>query len=101
MRLRLPIGYDNFYEIIHQKLHFVDKSLFIADLLDDSAQVIVITRPRRFGKTLNLSMLHHFLAKEVNRQATQDLFNGLQISETDYLAQQGHYPVKGFSKPAI
>ena len=95
MTLRLPIGYDNFRTIRQQKLHFVDKSEFIVDVLDDSAQVMVITRPRRFGKTLNLSMLHHFLAAEVNGQSTQYLFDGLKIltASPDYLTHQGHYPV--------
>ena len=53
MTLNLPLGYDNFKEIIDKKLDFVDKSLFIKEILDDrSTQVAVITRPRRFGKTL-------------------------------------------------
>ena len=62
---KLPIGYDNFRELIDRKLDFVDKSLFIKDILDDNAtKVAVILRPRRFGKTLNISMLHYFLASE-------------------------------------
>ena len=55
--LRLPIGYDNFYEVIRQGFHFVDKNLLIQEILDDPAQVVVITRPRRFGKTLNVPIL--------------------------------------------
>ncbi len=92
---QLPIGYDNFSEVIQQGFHFVDKSLLIQEILDESAQVIAITRPRRFGKTLNLSMLHHFLAAEVGGQSTQGLFAGLKISQADsrYLSQQGRYPV--------
>ncbi len=95
MRLRLPIGYDNFYDVIRQGFHFVDKSLLITEILDDPSQVMVLTRPRRFGKTLNLSMLHHFLASEVSGQSTQGLFEGLKISQASakYLAHQGHYPV--------
>lgn len=55
--MQLPIGYDDFGEILDHKLDFVDKSLFIKDVLDDeSAKAIVITRPRRFGKTFNLSL---------------------------------------------
>ncbi len=74
--MRLPLGYDNFKDIIDKKLDFVDKTLFIKEILDDDAtQVAVITRPRRFGKTLNLSMLHHFLAEEVNSQSTKGLLN--------------------------
>ncbi len=61
--MQLPLGYDNFKMIRDQKLDLVDKSLWIKEILDDKAtQVAVITRPRRFGKTLNLSMLHHFFS---------------------------------------
>jgi len=92
----LPVGYDNFRKIIDNKLDFVDKSLFIKEIFDDRAtEVTVITRPRRFGKTLNLSMLHHFLASEVYRMPTKGLFEGLNISQCGdaYMQQQGKYPV--------
>src|ERR1700722_12598736 len=94
--MRLPLGYDNFKEIIDKQLNFVDKSLFIQEILDDEpTQVVVITRPRRFGKTLNLSMLHHFLAAQAYGQSTQGLFTGLKISTLgqEYLRHQGRYPV--------
>jgi len=95
MRLQLPIGYDNFSKVIRQGFHFVDKSLLIRELLDDSAETAVILRPRRFGKTLMLSMIHHFLASEVSGQSTQGLFDGLKITQAGqkYLAHQGQYPV--------
>lgn len=69
---------------------------FIKEVLDDrGTAVVVITRPRRFGKTLNLSMLHHFLAAEVARKSTKNLFNKLKIAGAsgDYLQHQGKYPV--------
>ncbi len=94
--MKLPLGYDNFKELIDNQLDFVDKSLFIKEVLDDKAtKVAVITRPRRFGKTLNLSMLHNFLAAEAYGQSTQGLFQGLKISELgdEYMRHQGHYPV--------
>ena len=94
--MQLPIGYDNFAEIVRNKLDFVDKSLFIKEVLDDAAtKAILIPRPRRFGKTLNLSMLHCFLAAEVNRRSTQNLFDGLKIAEfaEQYRQYQGKYPV--------
>jgi Predicted AAA-ATPase/PD-(D/E)XK nuclease superfamily len=94
--MKLPIGYDNFGKIIENKLDFVDKSLFIQDILDDKAtEVAVITRPRRFGKTFNLSMLHHFLAPNVQGKDTQGLFDQLKIAQAgeEYLAHQGKYPV--------
>jgi len=92
----LPIGHDNFREVIENRLDFVDKSAFIEEVMDDKAtKAAVITRPRRFGKTTNLSMLHHFLASNVNGEPTQNLFDGLKISENkDLCAQhQGQYPV--------
>src|SRR5690348_4901705 len=92
----LPIGYDHFGKIRQKNLDFVDKSLFIQEMLDDKVtEVSVITRPRRFGKTFNLSMLHHFLAPEVNGESTQGLFEGLKIAELGepYMQHHGKYPV--------
>ena len=92
----LPIGYDNFRAVIENKLDFVDKSLWIAAVIKDkSTQAAVFTRPRRFGKTLNLSMLHHFLAAEVNGRPTTDLFSGLKITKMEdvYRQHQGKHPV--------
>jgi hypothetical protein len=94
--MQLPLGYENFKEIIDHQLDFVDKTLFIQEILDDKAtKVAVITRPRRFGKTLNLSMLHHFLAAEAYGQSTQGLFDGLKIAALgeEYMQHQGRYPV--------
>ncbi len=94
--LRLPIGYDDFAEIIDNKLGFVDKSLFVKAVLDDiQTKVAVITRPRRFGKTLNLSMLHYFLAPEALGRPTKGLFDHLKIAGLGekYMKHQGEYPV--------
>ena len=93
----LPTGHDNFKSLIKSKLTFVDKSLFIKEILDDnSAPAAVITRPRRFGKTLNLSMLHYFVAnKECAGEDTRYLFDNLNISKIDngaYLKYQGQFP---------
>jgi hypothetical protein len=98
--VKLPIGYDNFRSVIDKKLTFVDKSLLIKDFLDDEGtQVALVTRPRRFGKTLNLSMLHHFFAAEVQGEPTKDLFKGLKIMQQgeQYLQHQGKYPVIALS----
>ena len=97
----LPIGIDNFRELITSKtpknpqgLVYVDKSLLISDVIEDSAKVIVLLRPRRFGKTLNLSMLQHFFAAEVDGQPTAGLFDGLAIAkEPAYMDYQGKSPV--------
>lgn len=94
--MQLPIGYDDFGEILDHKLDFVDKTLFIKDILDDeSAKAIVITRPRRFGKTFNLSLLHYFLSPMVYGKATQGLFDPFNIARCsdEYMQHQGKYPV--------
>lgn len=92
----LPIGIDNFEDLIKNKLDFVDKSLLIKEVLDDKGtKVAVITRPRRFGKSLNLSMLYYFLAIYVNGDSKAGLFDKLKISQCSdkYLQHQGRYPV--------
>jgi len=93
--MKLPIGYDNFGEIRTRNMHFVDKTLLIKDVLDDTTKILVITRPRRFGKTLNLSMLHYFFSEEVYGEKTAGLFDDLNIArcEGNYLQHQGQYPV--------
>ncbi|HQS93353.1 MAG TPA: AAA family ATPase [Alphaproteobacteria bacterium] len=97
--MKLPIGQSDFKKIIDQKYNFVDKTLFIKEIIDEPAAVILITRPRRFGKTLNLSMLKYFFAEEVVSIPTKGLFEGLKISQEDsfYRDQQGQYPVVSLS----
>ena len=93
----LPASCEDFRVLIDEKLLFVDKTLLIKEFIDRSrgARVNLITRPRRFGKTLNLSMLHYFFAEKVDNKPTKGLFDGLKISETgeQYMAYQGQYPV--------
>jgi hypothetical protein len=94
--MQLPIGYDNFREVVENELDFVDKSLFIQEVLDDrTTKAAVIVRPRRFGKTLNLSMLHEFLTDRTQGRPTKALFKGLKILKAgdQYLEHQGKYPV--------
>lgn len=94
--MQLPIGYDDFRAVIENNLDFVDKSLFIKEIIDDkTTQAIVITRPRRFGKTFNLSMLHYFLASEVRGKSTKNLFDELEIFKcgNEYQQHKGKYPV--------
>ncbi len=94
--MHLPIGYDDFGDLIEKKLDFVDKTLFIKEVLDNiGSQVTLVTRPRRFGKTLNLSMLQYFLSAEVRDHSTKGLFEGLKIAEAGnaYMRHQGQYPV--------
>lgn len=89
---RLPLGIDNFRELIEDEYYFVDKTYFIKDLLDTRAKVTLLTRPRRFGKTLTLSMLKEFF--DVN-SADSRLFDELSISRSgkNYMGRQGKYPV--------
>ncbi len=99
--LQTPIGISDFRKLIESRdpegnpLLFVDKSLFIKAILDDLSEVKLFTRPRRFGKTLNMSMLYHFLAPEVDGKSTQSLFKHLKISEyKEYLERyQGKFQV--------
>ncbi|MDF3054592.1 MAG: putative AAA-ATPase [Gammaproteobacteria bacterium] len=95
--MSLMIGLDNFGEAVSSQIGFVDKSLFIKEILDNKiAHVSVITRPRRFGKTFNMSMLHHFLADKVGQLETKQLFNHLEIARIDggaYMEHQGKYPI--------
>jgi Predicted AAA-ATPase len=76
---------------------FVDKTLFIKEFLDSGAKILLITRPRRWGKTLALSMLQHFLSKELEGMPTKELFNNLKIAkyltDPDYKKYQGTHPV--------
>ncbi|MGD0465566.1 MAG: AAA family ATPase [Gammaproteobacteria bacterium] len=76
---------------------FIDKSLFIKDFIDSSGDVLLITRPRRWGKSSMLSMLQHFFSKEVEGKPTKDLFNNLKITEflnnSRYSKYQGVHPV--------
>ena len=88
----LPIGIDDFKTIIEEDYYYVDKTKMIESLLDDSAGVTLFTRPRRFGKTLNMSMLNYFFNLK-NKEENRKLFENLYISKSKYMSQQGKYPV--------
>ena len=87
---------DNFGALVRGNCLLVDKTRMIKDFLEGK-KISLITRPRRFGKTLNLSMLQHFFATEVNGQPTNGLFDHFAIAKEDsgkFLAEhQGKYPV--------
>ncbi len=92
MTKSLPIGIDNFEELIRDGYYFVDKSLLIKELLDTKAKVTLIPRPRRFGKTLNMSMVRYFFEK--SEADKRHLFAGLHIEKHEScMAHQGRYPV--------
>ena len=87
---RLPIGVENFKTMIDKDFYYVDKTSFIQDVLNE--EVILYTRPRRFGKTLNMSMLYYFFSIKEKEHA--DLFHGLSImSNPKALTYQNRYPV--------
>ena len=88
---KLPIGIENFKEMRKQDFYYVDKTGLIVDLLADWGKVNLFTRPRRFGKTLNMSMLANFF--EIGADAS--LFGGLRVSEEKELCENylGKFPV--------
>jgi len=88
----LPIGIDDFKTIIEEDYYYADKTKMIESLLDDGAGVTLFTRPRRFGKTLNMSMLNYFFNLK-NKEENRKLFENLYISKSKYMSQQGKYPV--------
>jgi len=93
----LPIGQSFFDRVIEDGYYYVDKTLFIKDILDKKATATLCTRPRRFGKTLNQTMLKCFFedTTEFGGKDTRSLFNGLKIESAGerYLEHQGKYPV--------
>ena len=93
---RLPIGVSDFKEIITKNYYYFDKTKFIENILDDGSKVKLFTRPRRFGKTLNISMLRYFFDVK-NKDENRKLFEGLNISKSEYFSEQGNYPVISIS----
>ena len=88
---RIPIGIDNFRKIMKEDFYYIDKTKFIDELIYDGSQVKLFTRPRRFGKTLNMSMLKYFFDIR-NNEENRKLFNGLDIENSKYIDEQGKYP---------
>src|SRR3989339_354630 len=88
----VPIGIDDFERLVEGNYYFTDKSLLIKEVLDSGAAVTLLSRSRRFGKTLNMSMLRYFFEKV--DQSRRHLFNGLKIEQySDCMERQGQYPV--------
>ncbi len=88
----IALGIDDFKKIIERKNYFIDKSLFIKEAIEDGSDVVLLPRPRRWGKTLNLSMLKYFFEK--TESSNRHLFNGLAIEQyPEIMEHQGKYPV--------
>ena len=88
----LPIGISDFKTVIEENYYYADKTDMIGNILDDRVMVTLFTRPRRFGKTLNMSMMKYFFEIE-NTEENKKLFDGLAISNKEYMKEQGQYPV--------
>ena len=80
-RKKLNLGYSDFKNIIQSNSYFIDKSLLIKEVIDTEKSVLLFPRPRRFGKTLNLSMLKYFFDK--NELKNEELFKNLKIWQTE------------------
>ena len=88
----IGIGESNFKGLRIRKNYFIDKSMYIKDIIDNQSRVLLVTRPRRFGKTLNMSMLKYFFDCEI--KDSKELFEGLKIMEQGekYTSKLGAYP---------
>lgn len=94
MKKRLPIGIDDFKKIIEEEYYYIDNTMLIQELKNDGAAVTLLTRPRRFGKTLTLSMIKSFYDI---REETLNLFKGLKIEREEVYHEKNSYPVLFFS----
>jgi len=92
MKKNIPIGYHDFEEVINRGLYYVDKTNLIEEIYSIDKKVVLFPRPRRFGKTLNMTMLLRYF--EVSESSKAHLFDGLHISKwEDFEKYQGKYPV--------
>lgn len=92
MAKKVSIGYQEFDDIIKNDIFYIDKTSFIKEWWDSADRVTLITRPRRFGKTLTMDMLKNFFSAELPENG--ELFHGLAIwKEEEYRKLQGTYPV--------
>ena len=88
----VPVGVENFEEIIKENYYYVDKTILIEEMLKNKVPVTLLTRPRRFGKTLNMSMFKYFFDVK-NKEENRKLFENLKIFDSKYMSEQGKYPV--------
>ena len=97
---RIGIGLSDFKHLIEEDFYYFDKTKFIDEIIKDGAQVKLFTRPRRFGKTLNMSMLKYFFDIK-NKEENKKLFQNLYIEKSDFFEEQGAYPVVYISLKGI
>ena len=96
IKAKLPIGISDFKKVIKNDYYYFDKTNLIESILNDGSEVKLFTRPRRFGKTLNMSMLRYFFDVK-NKDENRRLFEGLNISKSEYFDMQGNFPVISIS----
>ena len=96
MKKKLPIGISDFKKIIDGNYYYFDKTELIKSIIGEPGEVKLFTRPRRFGKTLNMSMIKYFFDIE-NKDENRKLFENLKISENEYFEKQGTVPVISIS----
>ena len=96
MKKKLPIGISDFKKIIDGNYYYFDKTELIKSIIGEPGEVKLFTRPRRFGKTLNMSMIKYFFDIE-NKNGNKKLFENLKISENEYFEKQGTAPVISIS----
>ena len=88
----VPVGIEDFKELIQEGYYYIDKTLLIDEMLMNKSKVTLFTRPRRFGKTLNMSMIKYFFDVK-NKEENKKLFENLKVSDSEYMSEQGKYPV--------
>ena len=88
----VPVGIEDFKELIQEGYYYIDKTLLIDEMLMNKSKVTLFTRPRRFGKTLNMSMLRYFFDVK-DKEENKKLFENLKIYDSEYMSEQGKYPV--------
>ena len=88
----VPVGIEDFERIINEDYYYVDKTMLIEKLLINRAPVTLFTRPRRFGKTLNMSMLKYFFDVK-DKEENKKLFENLKVFDSEYMSEHGKYPV--------
>ena len=86
------MGIEDFKELIQERYYYIDKTLLIDEMLMNRSKVTLFTRPRRFGKTLNMSMLKYFFDVK-DKEENKKLFENLKVFDSEYMVEQGKYPV--------
>ena len=97
---KIPIGIDDFKKIRENNYYYIDKTNFIEEIGKNVGKTLLFTRPRRFGKTLNMSMLKYFFDIK-NKEENKKLFQNLYIEKSDFFQEQGAYPVVYISLKGI